>query len=278
MSQPVPYFRESGKGPSVVCIHCSGSSSSQWRSLMELLADRFRVLAVDLYGSGKTAAWAESRPMRLDDELALLQPVFEAAGARFHLVGHSFGGAIAMKAALSMGDRLSSLLIFEPVLFSLLLADAPESEAAREILAIRDDTVRLAAEGDMSGFAERFLDYWLGIGTWQSTPEARKPALVAAMPAVRHEWDAAFQEPTPLTSFAAINVPALMLTGTKSTAAARAVARLVTGILPGVRVEEIDGVSHMAPVTHPERINPIVERFLVATQLTLAGDAGKPRA
>jgi pimeloyl-ACP methyl ester carboxylesterase len=266
MPQPIAYFREMGSGPSVVCIHCSGSSSSQWRALSELLANRFRVLAVDLYGSGKTAAWPKSAPMRLDDEVALLQPVFEAAGPRFHLLGHSFGGAIAMKAALSMRDRLSSLLVYEPVPFSLLLADAPGSAAAREIMAVRDDTVRLAADGDLNGFAERFLDYWLGSGTWRSTPEARKPALAAAMPAVRCEWDAAFQEPTPLAAFSAIDLPALMMTGTRSTAAARAVARLVTGVLPSVQLEEIDGVGHMAPVTHPERVNPIVERFLVATQ------------
>ena len=59
---------------------------------MERLADRFRVIAVDLYGSGKTAAWPQDQPMRLDDELALLSSVFRAAGDRFHLIGHSFGG------------------------------------------------------------------------------------------------------------------------------------------------------------------------------------------
>src|SRR5262245_10400743 len=51
------YFREAGSGTAVVCIHSSASTSGQWRPLMEYLADRFRVIAVDLYGSGKTAAW-----------------------------------------------------------------------------------------------------------------------------------------------------------------------------------------------------------------------------
>ena len=52
---PRAFLREAGRGPAVVCIHASASSSAQWRPLMDRLADRYRVLAVDLYGSGKNA-------------------------------------------------------------------------------------------------------------------------------------------------------------------------------------------------------------------------------
>jgi len=273
MQPPAPYFREAGTGTSVVCIHASASSSSQWRALMECVAHRFRVIAVDLYGSGKTAAWLQDQPMYLHDELALLSSVFEAAGDRFHLIGHSFGGAIALKAALEDRNRLISLVLYEPVLFSVLMADAPQSPAAREILAVRDDTIRLVDEGDLDASAQRFVDYWMGEGAWVATPERRRPVLAAAMRAVKREWHAAFYEPTPLSAFAAADVPTLFLTGTKSTASARAVARLVAAVLPRARVEEIDGVGHMAPVTHPDRVNPLIERFLEATQPPLAGDA-----
>jgi len=240
---------------------------------MERLAHRFRVIAVDLYGSGKTAAWPQDEPMHLDDELALLSSVFRAAGDRFHLIGHSFGGAIALKAALADPGRLISLVLYEPVLFSVLMADAPQSAAAREILAVRDDTNRLVDEGNLSASAQRFIDYWMGEGTWDATPEPRRPLLAAAMRAVKPEWHAAFYEPTPLKAFATVGVPTLFLTGTKSKASARAVARLLTTVLPRVRVEEIDGVGHMAPLTHPDRVNPLIERFLEATQPPLAGDA-----
>jgi len=40
------------------------------------------------------------------------------------------------------------------------------------------------------------------------------------------------------------------------------VARLVGGVLPRVRVEEIEGLGHMAPVTHPGAVNARIERFL----------------
>jgi pimeloyl-ACP methyl ester carboxylesterase len=81
MQQQTPYFREIGVGTSVVCLHSSASSSGQWQALMERLTSRFRVIAVDLYGSGNTVPWPGDHP-------------FQAAGDRFHLVGHSFGGAV----------------------------------------------------------------------------------------------------------------------------------------------------------------------------------------
>jgi pimeloyl-ACP methyl ester carboxylesterase len=267
MQLQAPFYREAGVGPSVVCLHSSASSSGQWRALTDRLADRFRLLAVDLYGSGKTVAWPQDQPMLLDDEIALLQSVFRAAGDRFHLIGHSYGGAIALKAALTHQDRLISLVLYEPVLFSVLMANAPQSDAAREIVAVRDDTIRLVEEGDLNGSAERFIDYWTGDGAWAAIPEPRRPAIAEAVRAVKPEWHALFHEPTPLGAFAEINVPTLLLTGTRSKASALAVARLLARVLPQVRVQEIEGAGHMAPVTHPALVNPLIERFLEAGTL-----------
>ena len=260
------YFREAGSGTAVVCIHSSASASGQWRALIEHLADRFRVIAVDLYGSGKTAAWPLDQPMRLDDELALLSSVLREAGDRFHLIGHSYGGAIALKAALADRKRVISLVLYEPVLFSAVIADSPESATAREILALRDDTIRLVDQGNLNLAAQRFVDYWMGDGTWVAIPESRRPALAEAMLAVKSQWHALLYEPTPLGAFAAVNVPTLFLTGTKSTASALAVARLVTAVLPRVHREELEGLGHMGPVTHPDMVNPLIKRFLEETQ------------
>jgi pimeloyl-ACP methyl ester carboxylesterase len=271
MPSATPYFRESGSGPAVVCLHASVSSSAQWRTFMERLAPRFRVIAVDLYGSGRTPAWPGDRPMRLDDEVDLLEPAFRAAGDRFHLVGHSYGGAVALKAAFLCRSRVMSLALYEPVLFSALMADAPESPAAREIRAVRDDTIRLTDHGDLHAAAARFIDYWMGVGAWAAVPDDRKPALAAAMGSVKPQWHAAFNEHTPLHAFAALDMPTLLMTGSESPASARAVARLLKCMLPWVHEEELDGVGHMGPVTHPSRVNPLIERFLDAAAAPPAG-------
>lgn len=200
--------------------------------------------------------------MMLDDEVALLRPVFQSAGDRFHLVGHSYGAAVALKAALALGDRLISLVLYEPVLFSVLLVNAPESEGAREVEPVREDTARLVSEGSLDAAAGRFVDYWTGEGTWAAIPESRRPAIAEGMRAVRLHWHALAHDPAPLGAFAAIEVPTLFLTGTASKASTLGVAALLTRVLPRVRVREIEGAGHMAPVSHPDLVNPLIEEFL----------------
>lgn len=259
---PRAFFREAGRGAAVVCVHASASSSAQWRPLMDRLAGRFRTLAADLYGSGKSPMWPAVRPLSLADEVALLDPVLAAAGRRFHLVGHSYGGAVALRAALAAPGRVESLVLFEPVLFSVLTAEDPTQPAAREIAAVRDDTVRALERGDPRASGARFVDYWMGAGAWAAMPEPRREALAGAMTTVKAEWDAAFRERTPLSAFAELDVPVLCLTGSESPASSRAVARLLTKTLPRVTAVEIEGVGHMGPVTHPDRINTLIERYL----------------
>jgi len=263
MQRPIPGYREAGQGPSVVCIHGSASSSGQWRSLMDRLSDRFRLIAPDLYGHGHTPPWPDRRGMHVDDEVDLLEPVFLSASDRFHLIGHSWGGAIALKAAVRYLPRLLSLVLFEPALWSLLIADDPCSAPARDIAANQDETQRLIDGRDYAGAAEYFIDYWIGPGAWKGMTEARRSVFAAGMGAASPEWYASFHEATPLDAFAALDVPALLLSGTKSTAPARAMTTLLSSVLPRAKILELEGIGHMGPVTHPEVVNSAIETFLL---------------
>jgi pimeloyl-ACP methyl ester carboxylesterase len=249
-------------GIPVVCIHASASSSGQWRPLTERLAGRFRSLAVDLYGYGQSPPWPDERPLSLADEAEHIEPVFEAAGDRVHVIGHSYGGAVALKAALVRPARLRSLILFEPVLFAVLMAEDPQQPAAREIVAVRDDTVAAVDRGDLDTAGGRFADYWMGAGTWSRMPASRRQAVSRAMSKVKAEWLAVFTEPTPLSAFAALDVPTLCIVGSNSPASSRGVARLLAKTLPSVTTVEIDGVGHMAPVTHPDRVNAVIASYL----------------
>ena len=200
--------------------------------------------------------------MYLDDEISLTEPAFRSTGDAFLLVGHSYGGAVALKAALKDPRRLRFLVLYEPVLFSMLVADNPNGPATREILAVRDDTVRAVTLGDLEGAAERFVDYWLGPDSFAGMSEPRRSALANSMRKVRAEWHAAFHEPAPLTAFSAVDVPTLFLTGSESPASSRHVAGRLCEVLPRVTVMELEGLGHMGPVTHPERVNEAIEGFL----------------
>jgi pimeloyl-ACP methyl ester carboxylesterase len=269
MPPPEPFFREAGTGPGVVvCIHSNASTSGQWRGLMDLLAPKFRVLAPDSYDSGKSPHWPSDRVIRLSDEAELIEPVLAKAGSRLSLVGHSYGAAVALIAALADPARVRALALYEPTLFALLDAERPapnEADGIRD--AVADAGAALDA-GNPHAAAERFIDYWMGAGAWKRTPEERKPPIAASVTNIRRWGHALFGEPTPLTAFRSLDVPVLYMVGKRSTASARGVARLLTAALPRVEVVEFENLGHMGPVTHPDPVNETIRRFLVRHEPT----------
>jgi len=256
------FFREAGAGRGVVCLHANASTSGQWRALMERLAPKFRVLAPDLYDAGKSPRWPSETVIRLRDEAAMIEPVLEKAGSPLVLVGHSYGAAVALIAALMNPGRVRALALYEPTLFALVdAAQPPPNDADGIRIAVAASVAALEA-GDEDAAAERFIDYWMGAGAWAKIPEERKPPIAASVVNIRRWAYALMTEPTPLEAFRSLDVPVLYMTGKRSTASARGVARLLTAVLPRVEVVEFDELGHMAPVTHPFPVNEKISAFL----------------
>lgn len=262
MHKATPFFHEAGTGPGVVCIHANAGTSGQWRALMTLLAPKFHVLAPDSWGSGKSPDWPSDRNIRLRDEVGFLEPVFEKTGTPLILVGHSYGAAVALIAALTHPGRIRAMALYEPTLFAVIDADTPPPNAAD---GIRDIATRAGAAldaGDRDTAAGLFIDYWMGPDTWRQMPEQRKPAIAASAANVRRWAHALFTEPTPLDAFRTLDIPVLYMTGKRSTAAAHGVARLLVRALPRVERVEFEELGHMGPVTHPDIVNAAIARFL----------------
>jgi len=257
-----PFFREAGSGPGVVCLHANASSSGQWRALTELLAPKFHVLVADSYGAGKSPPWPDGRHVVLRDEVALLEPVFAGAGDPFTLVGHSYGAAIALIAAVTQPRRVRALALYEPTLFALVDAESPPPNDADGIKNAVIAACAYLDAGDPDRAAEQFIDYWMGKGAWASTPAARKPPIAASVANVSGWAHALMKEPTPLAAFRDLKVPVLYMTGSDSPASSRGVARILVNALPQVQVVEFKGLGHMGPVTHPEPVNRAILSFL----------------
>jgi pimeloyl-ACP methyl ester carboxylesterase len=259
----VPYFREAGSGPAVVCIHCNASSSSQWRPLMDRLAPRFRVLAQDTHGAGRGPAWPMDRTLTLHDEVALLEPVFARAGAPFALVGHSYGAAVALLAALQRPDLVHALVLYEPTLFALVEAASPPPNAVDGIRETVAQAAAALAGGDRSAAAEAFIDYWMGAGAWAAKPEPQRSAIEAAVVNVGGWGHALLGESTPLAAFPALEMPVLLMQGSDTTISARAVSALLAQTLPRVETLTFRGLGHMGPITHPTEVDTAIEDFLL---------------
>jgi pimeloyl-ACP methyl ester carboxylesterase len=229
---------------------------------MDRLAPNFHVLAPDLYGAGKSPQWPSDRVIRLSDETALIEPVLERAGSPLALVGHSYGAAVALIAALQNPGRTGALALYEPTLFSLLDQEAPPPNDADGIRdAVAEAGIALDA-GNHDLAAQRFIDYWMGVGSWAKTPDSHKPPIAASVKNVRRWSHALFAEPAPLLAFRSLDVPVLYMVGKQSTRSAHGVARLLVKTLPQVELVEFEEAGHMGPVTHAGQVNDVITRFL----------------
>jgi pimeloyl-ACP methyl ester carboxylesterase len=96
------------------------SGNLQWRSLTEALKERYRVLAVNLFGYGDTTPWPENAVQTLADHADLVLALCSNSRGPVFIVGHSFGGSVALKAALRLGHKVAGLVLLEPNPFYLL--------------------------------------------------------------------------------------------------------------------------------------------------------------
>jgi pimeloyl-ACP methyl ester carboxylesterase len=245
----------------VVLLHSSGASARQWDALADALDARFDVHALDLHGHGRRPGWAGARPLSIHDDAAIALDILARTGGG-HVIGHSYGAAVAVHVAAAQPWRVRSLALYEPVLFRLLADHAPELPAAHEAAALGRLICASVAQGRMADAAEHFVDYWSGSGTWARMGPERRHAVARRMPSVAAHFDALNAAALPPAALARLTMPLLCLHGTRSTPVAVAIAALLRMLLPAGRHEALAGLGHMAPLIDAPIVNTRLLRFL----------------
>lgn len=176
----------------LLALHCSGSSGRQWGAWLPTLGERCGgVITPELMGYAGNEAWPAGRRVTLDDEAAALAPLL--AEGPVHLLGHSYGAAVALQLALRCPSRVRSLTLYEPVRFGLLLQQQGQPRALGQSVVMVARRIGLdVMAGALDAAAERFVDYWSGIGSWQQMKPAAQQNLAHRMPKVHNEFLALF--------------------------------------------------------------------------------------
>jgi pimeloyl-ACP methyl ester carboxylesterase len=257
-------FIEAGSGAPVILVHSSVSGARQWRRLMEDLRGDFLVRAVNLFGYGKTPPWSRDAAQRLEDQSALVEAVLPADAEEVCLVGHSFGGSVAMKAAARLSQRVTRLVLLEPNPF-YLLRQAGHAAAFAEIMALRNLVKSRGVLGAWSEAAEGFADYWGGAGSWEKMPVERREAFAEGLKPVFFEWDAVMDGTMPVTQWAELLPRATLLASDPHTVRPiREITAVLRQACPTWTYNEIPAGGHMAPLSRPDLVNPIVRSFLLS--------------
>ncbi|MCJ8270147.1 MAG: alpha/beta hydrolase, partial [Psychrosphaera sp.] len=217
----------------MVFLHSSLSSSSQWLDLVKLLKDRFFCINIDLLGYGDAPQVDDPNNYTLNTEPQRIMQIITAqiGDADFTLVGHSFGGAVALllakQLAKQMGQRVSAMVLYEPVAFHLLDKGCKAHDEIMAVTgALQDKTATEAARV--------FVDYWNYTGFFDALPGKVQRSFAAKMDKVMLDFKGLIGQTYTLPDCDLAHCKTLVIEGKTSRLSAQTLVRQIAGELPDV--------------------------------------------
>jgi pimeloyl-ACP methyl ester carboxylesterase len=210
----------------VIALHCSGSSAKQWRHLSQSLGSLTQMWAPDLIGCGSSRHWGGDRHFALADEAAPIVSMLDALARPVHLVGHSYGGAVALRVARERPSLIAGLTLYEPMALHVLKAAGPEGrDALAAVNSVAAEIDQAVLAGDCRTAARRFVEYWNRPGAWDALSPDAQAELIRYIPKACLEIRAVAHERTPLAAYRHFRVPVLLLQGQRAPEATQIIGR-----------------------------------------------------
>ena len=244
----IAYWR-SGDGPPLLLVHGALSDRTAWILIQPLLAERFTVYAMNRRGREGSG---EPLPHAIEREFEDIVAVVDAIGEPVHLLGHSGGALCALGAAL-LTDRLRSLILYEP--------PPPGSRVDVELKSLREMIHKSKAEDIVLEFLRT------GPRVPKEDIERVKqspiwPHIVALAPTLASELDAVAAYDFDASRYSTLDIPLLLLLGSKSPPVLREVSDALADVVPNVRMTELAGQQHAANYDAPELFVAEITKFL----------------
>ncbi|MEM9011970.1 MAG: alpha/beta fold hydrolase [Pseudomonadota bacterium] len=247
--------------PPAILLHCSLAHSGAWAGVLQHLAGRLSMLAPDLPGHGGTGLVEDTT--FLAQSLAILDALIDHQTGPVHLIGHSFGGVLAVRAARAWPERVASLTLIEPVLMALL-EDADDPRFAAENTLRTRFTAHLEA-GEMAEAAEAFLALCGMDARLDHLDPAQRDYIVERIHLIGAADEAIFAagpgQVTP-ADLAALPMKMLLIGGAETPASITAVLDRIAAARPEAPRLTVAGAGHMAPISHPTPVAEAILAFL----------------
>jgi magnesium chelatase accessory protein len=246
------HVQEAGSGPLILLIHGAGGATQSWRGVFPLLAERARVVAVDLPGQGFSQAGARSR-LGLDHMAGDLWSLCRSEGwAPAVIAGHSAGAAVALRMAelgattrvVGVNAALGNFKGMAGWLFPLLakaLALSPLS-AGLFSATVTEQAVRDLIRGTGSEIDAAGMGYYLRL--------ARDRAHVDGTLGMMAQW----RLDGLLERLPANTARAVLVVGTGDLAVPPETSRRAAAVMRAARVLELPGCGHLAPEEDPAAV------------------------
>lgn len=257
-----------GAGPLVVLLHGQPGEGRDWAPLVGALEVRHRVLAPDRPGWGRSV----DAPMGVAENADWLEAMLAALAGpeRAVVVGHSFGGGVALSLALRHPGRVRALVLVGSVGHRRALSGLDHLLALPRLGAgiVRGGIVMARSVAYVAGRRAARSD--------PMPPPDRGPESLTMMrvlagtePFPEHAWRTflveqhALVRETPViqASLSSVEVPTVVVAGSRDIVVPLIASRLLAANIPGAELTVVAGVGHLLPVEAPECLAEVVERY-----------------
>jgi pimeloyl-ACP methyl ester carboxylesterase len=259
-------LREWGQGPPLLLLHGLGMSSELWVHQAAAFGARYRVLALDLRGFGRSSRPEAAGAYAIERMAEDVRRVGDACGLdRHHLLGTSMGGFVALTLALAEPRRCRSLVLCHTGFRMSMPADVLGSR----LRALREEPMAayaaLVAEQALAPGAGPELRAWVTDLIARNDPDAYGRVLREGLPA----FDVGAR-------VAGIRAPTLVVVGELDRVIPPGEGRELARRIPGARLAELGGVGHLGYAEAPDAFNAAVLGFLAEVDAVNLRDG--PRA
>jgi pimeloyl-ACP methyl ester carboxylesterase len=239
-------------------------SGRQWRKLAGILASSHRVVVPDFIGSGSNPPWPAGARFDFALDVAAVGALLAEQRAPVHLVGHSYGGLVALTLARERPSAVRSLAVYDPVAFGVLHASHDAVGLGDLDRAALDPVFLDDAGGGGEAWFEAFVDYWNGPGSWRALPGEARAAFLRVGRKVYLEVRSLLADRTPPAAYECVTAATLLLGGERSPVAAQRVIALLATAIPRARTRVVPGAGHMGPISHAAEVNALVAEHIAA--------------
>lgn len=246
----------------VFCLHSSGSTGGQWTALRTQLEPEFQVTTPDFHGHGLGPAWQGFDENIVAADAARIARLVESVPGGAHLVGHSYGGAIALRVALHHPGRVRSVGVYEPVVFRLLFDYHGRRRPTSEIIEVASEMRRQLRSDDTRGAAARFVDYWGGRAAWQTLSADQQAGIMKRIDVITAQFGALADDAPRLADYRSLRAPTLVLAGSEMHAPVRRITELLRFALPNASFRALAGMGHMGPITRATAVARRIAEFI----------------
>ena len=252
-------YDDYGSGPVVMLLHSSPGTSKMWQRVGDRLADRFRIIAPDLPGYGKTTPQDPSASPDLSYTLALIEAFISVIGTPLLLAGHSYGGVVALNSSLQNPKIAKGVALFEPVAIPILAAIG-ENEAYAWTKAVFDEYIS-SFEGGDNHAVRKMIDFWFGLGTFEKMPAPLKEYLLSNTALNIRDVRATFRAPFSIESLRNLNLPFLVVYGKKSPEVTIKIASAIATHIQRGSLVGLENATHALTTTHVDEVTTLIADF-----------------